>query len=47
MSMTTCTESILQDVALAWLGSLGWGSTHGLEIAPGESKAERIFGRVC
>jgi type I restriction enzyme, R subunit len=41
MSTTTFTESIVEDAALAWLESRGWGVTHGLEIAPGEAGAER------
>ena len=41
------TESIVEEAALAWLESLGWSVRHGLEIAPGESKAERIIRRVC
>lgn len=41
------TESIVEQAALAWLESLDWRVTHGLEIALGESKAERIIGRVC
>ena len=41
------TESIVEQAALAWLESLGWSVRHGLEIAPGESKAERIIGTVC
>jgi hypothetical protein len=41
------TEFLVRRAALAWLESLGWSVTHGLEIAPGESKAERIIGRVC
>ncbi len=35
------TESIVEQAALAWLESLGWRVTHGLEIAPGEPGAER------
>lgn len=41
------TESIVEDAALAWLESLGYAVLHGLEIAPGESRAVRIIGRVC
>ena len=40
-------ESVVDPAALAWLESLGWSVRHGLAIAPGESKAERIIGRVC
>ncbi|MCR4339785.1 MAG: type I restriction endonuclease subunit R [Gemmatimonadaceae bacterium] len=35
------TESVVEQAALAWLESLGWRVTHGLEIAPGEPGAER------
>ncbi|MHB1012403.1 MAG: type I restriction endonuclease subunit R [Desulfobacteria bacterium] len=35
------TESVVEQAALAWLESLGWSVTHGLEIAPGEPGAER------
>ena len=52
--MTTFTESVVEQAALAWLESLGlpageagWRVTHGLKIEPGESKAERIIGKVC
>lgn len=45
--MTTFTESVVEDAVLAWLESLGSSVRHGLEIAHGESKAERIIGRVC
>jgi type I restriction enzyme R subunit len=37
----TFTESVVEQAALAWLESLGWSVTHGLEIAPGEAGAER------
>ncbi|MHB1012405.1 MAG: hypothetical protein ACYC37_05820 [Desulfobacteria bacterium] len=47
MSSRAFTESIVEEATLAWLESLGWRVTHGLKIAPGESKAERIIGRVC
>ncbi len=39
--MSTFTESVVEQAALAWLESLGWRVTHGLEIAPGEAGAER------
>jgi hypothetical protein len=39
------TESLVEDAALAWLGSLGWWVSHGLENAPGESKAECFISR--
>ncbi|MDO8479160.1 MAG: hypothetical protein Q7W02_23815 [Candidatus Rokubacteria bacterium] len=35
------TESVVEQATLAWLESLGWRVTHGLEIAPGEAGAER------
>ncbi|MEX0880942.1 MAG: type I restriction endonuclease subunit R [Thermoanaerobaculia bacterium] len=39
--MKSFTESVVEEAALAWLESLGWRVTHGLEIAPGEAGAER------
>jgi type I restriction enzyme R subunit len=39
--MNSFTESVVEQAALAWLESLGWRVTHGLEIAPGEPGAER------
>jgi len=39
--VSSFTESIVEQAALAWLESLGWRVTHGLEIAPGEPGAER------
>ena len=45
--MSAFSESVVEDAALAWLESLGYAVKHGLDIAPGESKAERIIGRVC
>ena len=44
--MTGFAESTVESAALAWLESLGWWVTHGLDIAPGEAGAERIIGRV-
>ena len=41
MSHGGFTESVVEQAALAWLESLGWRVTHGLEIAPGEAGAER------
>ena len=32
-TMTTFTESIVEDAALAWLESLGWSIAHGSDIA--------------
>ena len=40
------TESVVEEAALAWLESVGWSVRHRLEIAPGESKAERYIGRA-
>lgn len=45
--MTTFTESVVAQAALAWLECLGWSVRQGLEIAPGKSRAERIIGRAC
>src|SRR5688500_8685919 len=39
MSMTTFTESIAKQAALAWLESPGWRVTHGLAIALGEPRS--------
>ena len=39
--MTTLTESTVEDVALSWLSSLGWGVAYGPDIAPDTPKAER------
>ncbi len=36
------TESVVEEAALAWLESLGYGVKHGPDIAPGEPAAERI-----
>jgi type I restriction enzyme R subunit len=41
------TESVVEQAALAWLEGAGWSVRNGAAIAPGESKAERIIGRVC
>jgi len=35
------TESIVEEAALTWLGELGFSVLNGLDIAPGEKKAER------
>jgi type I restriction enzyme R subunit len=40
------TESVVDEAALAWLESLGWRVTEGLEIAPGKSAAERSSAKV-
>jgi type I restriction enzyme R subunit len=39
--MRGVTECVVELAALAWLESLGWRVTHGLEIAPGEPGAAR------
>ena len=39
--MSNFTESVVEDAALAWLGSLGYKVLHGPDIAVGESAAER------
>ena len=39
--MTTFTESTVEDAALAWLESLGWGIAHGPDIAPDTPGTER------
>jgi type I restriction enzyme R subunit len=40
--MTTAfTESVVEEAALAWLGSLGYKVLHGPDIAAGEPEAER------
>ncbi|MEG9883486.1 MAG: type I restriction endonuclease subunit R [Hyphomicrobiales bacterium] len=39
--MTTFTESVVEQAALAWLESAGWQIINGAEIAPGEPSAER------
>ena len=47
--MTTyrITESTIEEAALAWLESLGYGIKHGPEVAPGEIAAERTdYGQV-
>ena len=39
--MTTFTESVVEQAALAWLESAGWQVRNGAEIAPGEPASER------
>ncbi|MGH2569039.1 MAG: type I restriction endonuclease, partial [Bacteroidota bacterium] len=41
MTTSAFTESVVEQAALAWLGSLGYTILSGLEIAPGELQAER------
>src|SRR5574337_1324671 len=45
--MTSFTESIVEQAALAWFESVGWQVRNGAEIAPGEPAAERDdYGQV-
>ena len=45
--MTTITEADVEQAALEWLSALGWGVTHGPDIAPGTPDAERDdYGQV-
>ncbi|EQD53326.1 Type I site-specific deoxyribonuclease HsdR, partial [mine drainage metagenome] len=39
--MTSFTESVVEDAALAWLGALGYAVLHGPDIAAGMPGAER------
>ena len=39
--MATLVESDVEDVALAWLRSLGWRTAHGPDIGPGAAASER------
>ena len=39
--MSSFTESVVEDAALAWLEALGYAVLHGPDIATGESGAER------
>jgi type I restriction enzyme R subunit len=39
--VTSFTESIVEDAALAWLGGLGYAVLHGPDLAAGEPAAER------
>ena len=32
--MTTITEADVEQAALDWLSAVGWGTAHGLDIAP-------------
>src|SRR5437016_13634711 len=40
--MSSFTESVVEDAALAWLEGLGYKVLHGPDIALGEPDAERI-----
>ena len=45
--MSTFTESVVEQAALAWLESAGWQIRNGVAIAPGEPAAERDdYGQV-
>ena len=45
--MTTLTEAVVEQVALEWLGTLGWQVAHGPDIAPDALNAERDdYGQV-
>ena len=45
--MITITESTVEDAALDWLAGLGWRTTHGPDIAPDTTGAERAdYGEV-
>ena len=41
--MSSFTESVVEDAALAWLEALGYAILHGPEIAVGELAAEHHF----
>src|SRR5205085_7773781 len=46
-AMTTFTESVVEEAALAWLDGAGWAVLNGANIAPGEPAAERTdYGQV-
>jgi len=46
--MSTFTESVVEDAALAWLGAVEWPVAHGPEIAPCMIGAERTdYGQVA
>ena len=45
--MTTITETVVEEAALAWLADLGWSVAHGPDIAPDTPNAERAdYGQV-
>ena len=45
--MTTITEAVVEEAALAWLADIGWGVAHGPDIAPDTPNAERAdYGQV-
>lgn len=43
--MSTFTESVVEDAALAWLEAIGWQVAHGPDIAPDMPAAERAYCR--
>ena len=46
-TLTTITESNVEEASLAWLEGLGWQAAHGPDIAPGVPGAERSdYGEV-
>lgn len=47
MAPPSFTESIVEDAALAWLGSLGYKVLHGPDIADGEPAAWRSDSNYC
>ena len=44
--MSTFTESIVEQAALAWLGGQGWQLLLGPDIAPGEPGNEHLMDTV-
>jgi hypothetical protein len=44
MISTAFIESMAEEIAVAWIRSLGWALKHGPEIALGELVAERPIG---
>ena len=47
IGMTSFTESVVEDAALAWLESLGYEVLHGPDIAAGEPDTERNDPDYC
>ena len=39
--MNPMAESVVEEAALVWLGTLGWSVAHGPDLAPGMPGAER------
>ena len=39
--MTTITEYDVEQLAIGWLGDVGWQTVNGIEIAPDSAGAER------